>query len=109
VLPAGQEAKKRAAKRYQESRRGKLNHAARQRRYRGRQKQKVTHNGCFKPEKAVANDREPNSSKTPSIPASRVTIGSVFCHFCGEFCSDFLRLSFLPHPNRIDTAHAIPN
>ena len=106
ALPAGLEAKNRAATRYQESHRGKLNHAARQRRNRERQKQKVTHNGCVELEKVVRNVRTSNSSNKPSISANRVAIGSIFCHFCDDYCSEFLRLSFLRRPNRIDMAHA---
>jgi hypothetical protein len=42
---AHQEARKRAAVRYQDSQQGRLNHAARQSQYRERQKKKVTHKG----------------------------------------------------------------
>ena len=44
---ARQEARKRAALRYQDNHQGRLNHAARQSQYRERQRKKVTHKGSI--------------------------------------------------------------
>jgi hypothetical protein len=45
---AREDAQRRAAKRYQSSLQGRTKHTARQRRYRERQQQKVTHKGSFR-------------------------------------------------------------
>jgi hypothetical protein len=83
-----------AGRRYQASRCGRFTHAARQRRYRQRQKQKVTHQG---------SPPTPTDDSIPSRlsePVERVralapdrTDGRE-CHFCGGRCSDFVRLDF---------------
>ncbi len=89
------ETRRRAATRYQASFQGRLNHAARQRRYRERLKQKVTHQGStrslvhdllvHKYKKAKQLSLRPKSTKTKAI----------YCHTCCMLCSPFLRINFL--------------
>ena len=94
TLPARQEAKRRASKRYQESPQGRLNHAARQRRYRDKQTEKVTHKGSIETERPVRHSTKQNSS----ISWDPVSAQAIFCHFCFGICSQFLRLDYLLRP-----------
>jgi len=88
-----------AGKRYQRTRRGRLKHAERQRRYRSKHK-KVTHQGS--PE-APSNDPLSTRSETPLSVADvedikgveGVVDEAIRCHFCGRLCSDFLRRDYL--------------
>lgn len=87
----------RAGKKYQSTRAGRFNNAARQKRYRQQQNQIVTHQGSLLvashavlkaevhwPEKAEKHDQN----------------GSIlFCHHCGTACEPFLRQDFL-HQSR---------
>ena len=86
-----------AARRYQQSRPGRIKHAERTRRYRRRQ-QKVTHQGS---EPAAEDDLLATSSpmmrKSDVLEAQPVVQGTVRCHFCGQCCSVFVRQSFLRH------------
>ena len=99
ALPARQEAKRRASGRYQKSRQGRLNHAARQRRYREKQTEKVTHNGSLEAESRVEHSTNRNSSHNPSLLGDLVTIRDIICHFCCEICSPFLRADYLLRPD----------
>lgn len=94
---ARQQSLREAARRYQQSRQGRLNHAERMRRYRLRQ-QKVTHQGS---EPALSNDLlSTNASIGRSIPvleAKPVAPGAFQCSFCGQSCSALVRQGFLRH------------
>jgi hypothetical protein len=92
---ARQEAKDRAATRYQASYQGRSNHAARQRRYRESLKQKVTHKGSSGRwiHDLLINKRK--KVKPPSIRADTKISTSIFCHSCHNLCSPFLRRNFL--------------
>ena len=79
-----------AGKRYQRTRRGRFNHAERQRRYRSRSK-KVTHQGSLE---LPANDPLTTRSEAPSSVVV-VEDEAIRCHFCGRLCSGFLRLEYL--------------
>ena len=81
---------KAAGKRYQRTRRGRFNHAERQRRYRSRSK-KVTHQGSPEP---PTNDPLAARSEAPLLLAIIKNEG-ICCHFCGRLCSGFLRLEYL--------------
>ena len=72
---------KRAAKKYQKSRPGKLNNALRQQRFRARQQKKVTHQGSIKiPRCAVLH----TESIVLETHQHRVTSADVlYCHCCG--------------------------
>lgn len=88
-----------AGRRYQNSLKGRLKHAARQRRYRERKKEctylkneKVTHQGSPIPS---ANDLLPPECDKPAIGALSTQMNQNRCHFCHKHCSDFVRLGFL--------------
>jgi hypothetical protein len=94
---ARQKSLRAAGQRYQDSRRGQLKHADRQRRYRARQKEKVTHHSSSAP---AANDLlfyEQNKQVACSI---QLSIQGIYCHFCGRSCTEFLRIGFLRHSQR---------
>lgn len=76
-----------AGQHYQLSRSGRLNHAARQRRYRDRQT-KVTHHSS--PPRTL-NDLLPTG---PTLPVKSAPL-PWHCHFCGQLQSQFVRSGFL--------------
>ena len=84
---------KRACKKYQTSRAGRFNNAARQQRFRARQKQKVTHHCSLKIPRRAVLSKQLNSPKNPVEHQKQTT--TIYCHFCGEVCSPFLRHGFL--------------
>ncbi len=92
---ARQEARKRAAARYQDSHQGRLNHAARQSRYRERQKEKVTHKGSRVVRISDLLIVGRNKVKLSSIPPARKHVPLIYCHSCQNLCSPFLRHDFL--------------
>jgi hypothetical protein len=84
-----------ASKRYQNTRQGKLNHAARQRAYMLRKKQKMTHHTS---ENLPPNDAIPvtpimvaEEEKNNFTDANLVVV----CNFCSKRCTKFLRVDFL--------------
>jgi hypothetical protein len=83
-----------AGHRYQKSRRGRLKHAERSRRYRLRQ-QNVTHQGSMslaQSDLLAANSAVGREPAAAGLPATRRT---ACCHFCGTRCSGLLRQGFL--------------
>ena len=88
-----------AAKRYQDSRRGRLNHADRQRAYRKRQKEKVTHHSS---PVLPRNDLLPPELYKQAACLAPSTTHGIYCHFCKRFCFAFLRIGFLRHHSRLD-------
>ena len=83
-----------AGERYQHSRQGRFTHAARQRRYRQRQQQKVTHQGS-----PLSGSHASLVTKVKrQVPLAAWLVNRVderfVCHFCGRICSPFLRLGF---------------
>ena len=89
------QAQKAASHRYQQSRLGRSNHARRMRHYR-RRKQIVTHQGS---QSTTPNDllqaNPADASKSSVTPDQPVATEKFQCHFCGCFCSEFVRLDFL--------------
>lgn len=84
---------KRASKKYQATRRGRFNNAARQQRYRSQIKQKVTHHSSLKIAlHDVLTKRSAPAKKAVIPPKYEKTMR---CHHCGEICSPFLRDDFL--------------
>jgi len=82
-----------AAKKHQTSRAGRFNNAARQRRFRQRQKQKVTHHGSLM---FVLRDLLKNKPDHPQINRKPMPIdNTLFCDYCGSACQPFLRQDFL--------------
>jgi hypothetical protein len=88
-------AKQRANKRYQATYKGRLNHAARQKRYRERLKQKVTYQG-FKARSVrdLLVDKG-KCVKTLFNTSKKSHIKDIFCHCCNKICSPFLRDGWL--------------
>jgi hypothetical protein len=78
-----------ANQKYQNSLKGRLKHAQRQRRYRQRLKEKVTDQGSF--------DLPPNDllSSKPKGERKVQPVGLMYCHFCGKPCLLFLRTDLL--------------
>lgn len=110
---ARQQAQQAAGRRYQETHRGRMKHAARASRHRARQKI-VTHQGSplqprddVVPLDAGALDAAVTTSK-PAVTASRGVVlrsqasgtGFCRCHWCGERCSPLLRNEFLRRRQR---------
>lgn len=79
-----------ANQKYQKSLQGRRKHAERQKRYRQRQKNKVTDQGSpiLPPNDLLPH--EPNEHKTQQTE-------SMHCHFCGKVVSSFLRNGYLCH------------
>ena len=83
----------RASKKYQGTRVGRFNNAARQQRYRLHQKQKVTHQSIqFSSPNVVLKAAQTRRKAVSQGPAQRPVM---VCHHCGEACSPFLRHHFL--------------
>ncbi len=83
-----------ASKRYQNTQRGKRNHASRQNRYR-QKKNKVTDGGSTIPS---PNDLLPLVSNEQENADKVLGPVDIHCHFCGRCCSEFMRSGFLRHP-----------
>jgi len=89
---------KRASKKYQSTRAGRFNNAARQKRYRQRQQQIVTHQGSLL---VTSHDVLKAKSYWPEKVKKYDQNGTVlFCHHCGAVCKPFLRQDFL-HQSRL--------
>lgn len=84
---------KRAAKKYQTGRVGRFNNAERQRRFRARQREKVTHQGSIKIPRCAVLRTHPNGPEMRPIPAP--TAHAVICHYCGGTFEPYLRSDFL--------------
>lgn len=91
-----------AGRRYQHTRRGRLRHAERQRRYRARRK-KVTHHGSASPS---PGDPLQSRSQTPAVLGESAHI--IRCHFCQRICSPFLRVDYLHRSARGGRRERVP-
>jgi len=88
-------AQRAAGRRYQSSRRGRLAHAARTRRYRARGK-KVTHHGSPEPPRDdLLTPGSPTIAGDAVIPEERPRRAASHCHWCGRRCPAFVRREFL--------------
>jgi len=88
----------RAAKRYRSTRRGRHNNADRQRRFRARQRKKVTHQGSLKIIGLVLLLLALNAGEShPEDPHNRDET-ALYCHLCHCECDPFLRRDFLRPP-----------
>lgn len=99
---ARKESLQRAGKAYQATRIGRVNNAARQCRFRQRQKQKeekVTHQRSFKNLLCDLLQNKPEGPEKASLQPGLSTI--LYCHHCGAECGHFLRSHFL-HSNRFN-------
>lgn len=100
-----------AGRRYQASLPGRMKRAARNRRYRARQK-KVTHQGSplpppddvvlldAEPLTATVTARKPAAARGVVMRSQAPRAGSLHCHWCGERCSPFIRNEFLRRHQR---------
>ena len=90
-----EESQRAAGQRYQASRRGRHCHAARQQRYRQRQREKVTHQGS--PAAAVDDSLpvEPNEPLRQPVSIPARPDESILCQRCARSCSPFVRLGWL--------------
>ena len=93
--PARAETLHRARRKYQSSRADRFANAQRQRRYRARQQQKVTHQGS-----SLVGPNDVLPLKQNSLQKRRRQTGVIektvlHCHFCQRECDVFLRLDFL--------------
>ncbi len=92
---ARSESQRAAGQRYQSSLPGRHQHADRQRRYRQRVNDKVTHQGS-PPDSANALLRtELNRCRDSVIWQPRPPGTVIQCHWCGRICSPFVRLTVL--------------
>jgi len=92
---ARSQSRRRASKKYQSSRKGRVNNAQRQHRYRQRQRQKVTHQGSIL---NIANVLLPTQENRPNRVSHKRLIGRkthTQCHFCHGECEPFLRQRFI--------------
>lgn len=85
---------KAAGKRYQQSRHGRLKHADRQRRYRARQREKVTHHGS---PVLSSNDLLFSVQNRQAACLMQFITQNIHCHFCKRSGIEFLRTGFLRH------------
>ena len=85
--------RKRAAEKYQSSRMGRFNNAARQQRFRQRQQQKVTHQGSSP--KRLHDLLKTRLTEIKKTPKPSLPDAICHCHFCGAVCDLFLRHEFL--------------
>jgi hypothetical protein len=91
------------ARRYQTRRQGRLKHAERQRRYRDRLRNKVTHHSSKPPIEPVIILKSENPPTLLRIIPDQPPSKGVICHSCGAQCSNFIRqysLRFLSNRNR---------
>jgi uncharacterized protein VirK/YbjX len=96
-----------SSKRYQNSRRGRLKHAARQKRYQERKTlgaKKMTHQGI---QDTMLNDSLVRANET----TKPIVIGKFCCDFCEKSCSTFVRMDFLCSHSRVlaNVLSASPN
>ena len=79
---------KAAGQRYQKTTAGRHKHAERQKRYRERLRNKVTHQG---------SPLLPSNDLLPKLPYEHKNgvAEQIICHFCGNNCSGFMRYRFL--------------
>jgi len=83
----------RATKKYQQSRAGRFNNAARQKRFRQQKKQIVTHQSSQTISLNAVLKTQPKTRKSAMHPIKNTLI--LCCHHCGQVCSPFLRHDFL--------------
>ncbi len=92
------ESLKRACQKYQSSRAGRFNNAARQQRYRQQERQKVTHQGSTP--KRLHDLLKTQLTRLKETPKPLLPSTTIHCHFCGEVVEPFLRHDFV-HRHRV--------
>jgi hypothetical protein len=86
---------KRASKKYQITRAGRFNNAARQQRFRNRKKQIVTHHRSLQTSPHDVLNTHTKHRKSLLLRPKQTKV--IHCHHCGEICNPFLRHGFLRH------------
>ena len=86
---------RRAAKRYRATRRGRHSNADRQRRFRARQREKVTHQGSPPIVGPVLLLFALNALERHQEDERYGTETAIYCHVCHRECDTFLRRDFL--------------
>ena len=95
---ARSESLRRAAKRYRSTRRGRHNNADRQRRFRARRREKVTHQGSPAVVGLVLLLFVCNALESHQQDERPSTQTALYCHLCQRECDPFLRRGFLRPP-----------
>jgi hypothetical protein len=86
-----------AGRRYQRTRKGRIAHAERSRRYRER-RQKVTHQGSLiQPPDDLLPVDSAVAIAVRQVCAIAPTSSTLQCHWCGVRCSAFVRFGYLGH------------
>lgn len=88
-------ARRRAGIRYQNSHQGRLNHAARQKHYRERMRNKVTHKGSNVISLCDVLENKRKSVNMNTEQHMLDTFDRIVCDYCCTECSPFLRLETL--------------
>lgn len=98
--PARLESRRRASKKYQRTREGRMANAQRQQRYRQRKQQKVTYQGSLASNANVSLSAATKTrfNATRHVLAEEKTV--IHCHFCHGECDLFLRSGFIRRRTR---------
>jgi hypothetical protein len=83
-----------AGRRYQQSRRGRINHAVRSRRYRARANY-VTHQGSAPDRTDGLLSEHQAVAMTEQSTTDKASLPRWHCHRCGQRCPEFVRRDFL--------------
>jgi hypothetical protein len=89
---------RRASRRYRATRRGRHTNAARQRRFRAREREKVTHQGSPQRLGLVLLRRAGDAPQIHREVARHRPRTAIYCHLCQRDCDPFLRVNFLRPP-----------
>ena len=88
------EVQREAGRRYQRSRHGRINHAARARRHRAR-KNNVTHQGSAPDRSDGLLSEDQAVAATAQMSKDGANRPRWHCHYCGRRCPQFVRRNFL--------------
>jgi hypothetical protein len=83
-----------AGRRYQQSRRGRINHAVRSRRYRVHTNN-VTHHGSAPDQTDGLLSEDQAEAMTKQSTTDKARLPRWHCHGCGRRCPEFVRRDFL--------------
>ena len=95
---ARKESQRRSRSSYQSSRRGRTAIAERQKRFRQRQRKKVTHQGSAPDTPDDLLSVEPGKPETCRPVEKAAFEADIYCHFCHRRCDPFLRNRFVRPP-----------
>lgn len=95
-----------AGKQYQNSYKGRVAHALRQKRYRDWLKQKVTHHGSQEQHLNVLLSSNDIKDKLQQKCNKNDLNAGGQCHFCGEICYNLSRRAFLTMTSNAKTANS---